>query len=67
MSGDVIVDEVRRARDEHARQFNYDLAAIVRDAQRRQALSGIAVVRREPRPAKKGGDTPLKRPRANVE
>lgn len=33
---DSILDEVRRIRDEHAKQFNYDLDAIVADIQRHQ-------------------------------
>ena len=31
MWNDPIVEETRRIRDEHARQFNYDLAAICAD------------------------------------
>lgn len=31
---DTIVEEVRKARDEHAKKFNYDLAAIVADIQK---------------------------------
>jgi uncharacterized protein (DUF433 family) len=33
-SGDPIVDEVRRVRDEHAARFNYDLRAIFADLRR---------------------------------
>ena len=33
---DPIVEEVRKARDEHARKFHYDLDAICRDIQARQ-------------------------------
>lgn len=46
---DPIVDEVRRARDEYARQFDYDLEAILRDIQRRQSVHGDNLVRRAPR------------------
>ena len=34
---DPIVDEVRRIRDEHAAQFNYDIDAIVADLKRTEA------------------------------
>ena len=34
---DHIVEEVRRIRDEHASQFNYDLDAIVADLKRSEA------------------------------
>lgn len=34
---DHIVEEVRRFRDEHAAQFNYDLDAIVADLKRSEA------------------------------
>ncbi len=34
---DPIVEETRRIRDEHARQFNYDLAAICADLKRFEA------------------------------
>ena len=41
---DPIVDEVRKARDEYARQFDYDLKAICRDLRKRQDASGRRVV-----------------------
>jgi hypothetical protein len=41
---DPIVAEVRKARDEYARRFDYDLDAICRDLQQRQAQSGRKVV-----------------------
>jgi hypothetical protein len=37
---DPIVAEVRRAREEIAAEFNYDLRAICEDVQRQQAASG---------------------------
>jgi len=41
---DPIVEEVRKARDEYAARFNYDLAAMVRDLRekerRRKSASG---------------------------
>lgn len=39
-----IIDEVRRARDEHARKFNYDLAAICADIRKHQETCGHPVV-----------------------
>lgn len=36
---DLIVEEVRRIRDEHAAQFNYDIDAIVADYKRLAAES----------------------------
>ena len=41
---DTIVEEVRKARDEYARKFNYDLDAMCADLQRREKLSGRTVV-----------------------
>ena len=41
---DPIVDEVRKARDEYARKFNYDLDAICRDLKKHQDASGRRVV-----------------------
>lgn len=50
MIEDPIVQEVRAARDEYARQFNYDLKAIVRDLRLRQQAEGRPVVSREVQP-----------------
>jgi hypothetical protein len=41
---DEIVEEVRKAREEYARKFNFDLDAICADLQRREKLSGRPVV-----------------------
>ena len=46
---DPIVEEVRKARDEHARKFNYDLDAICRDIQERQKTCGHRLVRFGPK------------------
>lgn len=51
MSDDPIVDEVRKARDEYARQFNYDLDAICRDLQQKQRGSKRKVVSFPPKRA----------------
>ena len=40
---DPIVEETRRIRDEHARQFNYDLAAIFADIKRFEASLPLAL------------------------
>ncbi len=37
---DTIVEEVRKAREEHAKKFNYSLKAIVADIRRQQEESG---------------------------
>jgi hypothetical protein len=47
---DHIVDEVRKAREDYARQFNFDLDAIGADLQRKQALSKTPVVTSPKRP-----------------
>ncbi|MHB8777055.1 MAG: hypothetical protein ACYC6R_04730 [Anaerolineales bacterium] len=39
MWNDPIVEEVRKARDEHAKKFNYDLQAIVADLKKQQNAS----------------------------
>jgi hypothetical protein len=37
---DPIVEEIRKVRDEHARQFNYDLHAICIDLKKKENVSG---------------------------
>jgi len=49
MHDDPIVAEVRKLRDEYAKQFNYDLAAICRDLRERQARGNRRVVKRQPK------------------
>ena len=49
MKTDPIIAEVRHARDVLAAKFNYDVAAIVRDAQKRQRQSKLKVVSLQPR------------------
>lgn len=44
MPRDTIVEEVRKAREEYARKFNFDLDAICADLRRRQQLAGGPVV-----------------------
>ena len=47
---DPIVEEVRKARDEYARKFDYDLDAICRDLRQRQGREGRQVVSFPPKP-----------------
>lgn len=49
MNTDPIIAEVRQVRDALAAKFNYDVAAIVRDAQKRQKQSKLKVVSLKPR------------------
>lgn len=49
MSPDPIVAEVRRVREELAARFGYDLSAIVKFAQERDAASDREIIRRPPR------------------
>ena len=44
MNEDPIVEEVRKARDEYAKKFDYDLDAICRDLQKKQEQPGKQVV-----------------------
>lgn len=60
MSSDPIVAEIRRIREQIAAEFNYDLHAMVKDAQQRDATGDRLVVRREPRPALKPISVPAK-------
>ena len=46
---DPIVDEVRKFRMEHTKQFNGDLKAIFEDLVKQQEASGRTFVRRPPR------------------
>ena len=54
---DPIVEEVRRAREAHARQFDYDLDAICEDLRKREKESGHPTVSLPPKrmPRKKTG------------
>jgi len=44
MNDDPIVEEVRKARNEYAKKFDYDLDAICRDLQQKQEQLGKHVV-----------------------
>lgn len=45
---DPIVEEVRRHREEYAKQFNYDLHAICEDLRRKEQASGRNLVSLSP-------------------
>jgi hypothetical protein len=45
-----IVDEVRKAREDYARRFNFDLDTICRDLRQKQESSGVQVVSLPKRP-----------------
>ena len=47
---DPIVEEVRRAREAHAKKFNYDLDAICEDLRKREKASGRPTVSLAPKP-----------------
>lgn len=46
---DPIIEEVRAARDEYAKRFNYDMDAICRDLQRHQEKPGKHIVSLPPK------------------
>ena len=50
MQPDPVVAEIRAIREQLAAKFDYDVAAIGRDAHERDALGDRPVVRRAPRP-----------------
>ena len=54
---DPIVDEVRRYRMEHTRQFNSDLHEICEDLRKFESTLGDRVVRLEPRRIQSRGKT----------
>ena len=60
MNDDDVLREVRTARDEYCRQFEYDLAAIARDLREQERAGDGGVVRLTP--ARTGaGDPPRRR------
>ncbi len=61
MIEDPIVEEVRKARDDYARRFGYDLDAICRDLKEKQRRGGREVVSFPPKPVRRSkiaGDLP---------
>jgi hypothetical protein len=49
MNEDPIVQEVRKARDQHAASFGYDSKKILEDIQKSQKKYGSRLVRRAPK------------------
>jgi len=49
---DRIVEEIRRIRREHAKEFGFDLDAIFEDLKQREQQRGQKTVTLSPRPAK---------------
>jgi len=56
MYEDPIVADVRRLRDEYARQFHYDLDAICRNLRQQQERSDRRVVHRAPKRPQQTGE-----------
>ena len=56
---DTIIDEVRKFRDDYARQFNYDLHAMCLDLRREQSLGEAPVVSFSTRPIQQQGGQAL--------
>ena len=44
MTTDLIVEEIRKFRDEYAKRFNYDVRAMLEDLKKEQQASGRKVV-----------------------
>ena len=57
MQPDPIVEEVRKARDEYAKRFNYDLDAICRDLQEKQKQGKRKVISLPPKRPRKVSDS----------
>lgn len=55
MPKDELVEEVRKARQEQAARWNFDVRAILADARNRQAQSGRRVLSFARKPAKSAG------------
>jgi hypothetical protein len=47
---DTIVDEVRKAREDYARRFDFDLDAICRDLREKQQSASVRVISLPSRP-----------------
>ncbi len=50
---DTIVDEVRQAREDYARRFDFDLEAICRDLRQKQQAAGVQVISFAKRPVQR--------------
>ena len=62
MIRDPIVEEVRKAREDYARQFNFDLRAMMADLQRRQQERGAKTVSFPPKRRERAAITSDARP-----
>lgn len=51
MRKDLIVEEIRKYRDEYAKKFNYDLHEICQDIRKKQGRDGRRVISLCPKPA----------------
>jgi len=47
---DLLIEEIRKYRNEYAKQFGYDLHAICQDLRKKQGQSGRRVVPLSPKP-----------------
>jgi hypothetical protein len=61
MERDPIVAEIRAIRERQAARFNYDIDAILKDAQQRDAIGDRQVVRLPPRRPVRASSTSQKR------
>jgi len=57
---DPIVEEVRKVRDAHAAQFNYDLREIYQALKKEEAESGRKFVKLSPKRIEKQEEIPVK-------
>jgi hypothetical protein len=55
---DPIVEEVRRARQDHAKEFNHDLVEICRDLKRIESVCGHTLVSLPPKLLTKASNQP---------
>ena len=52
MTQDIIIQEIRKYRNEYAKKFNYDIEAMGHDLRKRQGESGHKIVKRSPQPVR---------------
>lgn len=53
MQDDPIVDEIRRRREEYAKEFNFDLEAMAEDLRKREQKHPERLVSYPPKPARR--------------
>jgi hypothetical protein len=61
MSNDSVVEELRAAREEYAKRFNYDLRAIVQDLREQAQKKGLKLVSLPPRRLERAEPAPVRR------